>query len=92
MMDISERTVTRLFLKAKGLDVKKSNPNVDKIVEKFLEDQDQYRGVTKPRNKSTTKKRSGVTTRKTAVKEESDEKRETGMRLLTMNVKVSLKF
>lgn len=71
------------------MDVKKSNPNVDKIVEKFLEDQDQYRGVTKPRNKSKPKERFPMTSRRKVVSEENDEKRQTGLRLLAMNVKVS---
>lgn len=87
MMDVSERTVTRLFLKAKTLDTEKENPEVDKIVSKFLEEQDKYRGATKPRNKSP---KAGVSTRRTAVvdDETDDSKRQTGMRLLAMNVKV----
>lgn len=94
MMDISERTVTRLFNKARTLDTKKQNQEVDKIVDKFIEDQDQYRGTTKPRNKNKSKN-SRVMTRRAVRSEKKEDvqddnsKRQTGLRLLAMNVKVS---
>lgn len=91
MMEISERTVTRLFNKAKTLDTEEENVEVNRIVDKFIADQDQYRGATKPRNKNKSNEaESSVTTRRTAKKAESDDdsKKQTGLRLLAMNVKV----
>lgn len=94
MMDISERTVTRLFNKAKTLDTSAENEEVDKIVNKFIENQDQYRGVTKPRVKGKAKKstrfKANVEKRKDTKDEENDvgSKQQTGLKLLAMNVKV----
>lgn len=88
MMDISERTVTRLFNRAKDLDVTNISAEVEAEVQRFLDSQDQYRGVTKPRNKSKEK----IATRSNASEEEDSGKMATGLKLLAMNVKVRKSF
>lgn len=86
-MDISERTVTRLFNRAKELDVENYSAEIDAEVKKFLGSQEHYRGVTKPRSKTKEK----IATRSNVSDDEDSGKMQTGLKLLAMNVKVIFK-
>lgn len=77
LMNISERSVTRLMAKAREMDFTEIDPDIEDEVDKMVENRDDIA------NKNRTSKPPAP-----ARKEPDDSKRKTGMRLLSMGVKV----